>query len=186
MERKFLEDLGLEKDAIDKIMAENGKDIEAEKAKIKAETEKLTKANETIKALQETVKKFDGVDVEKLKQDLADAETKYNAELSATKLNNALEMALITGKAKNTKAVKALLDVESIKLDGDKLLGLEEQLEKIKAENAYLFEEIQAEPKDTTVKIKSGADHQEPLDGDTDKFLSAARSAAGLPTENTK
>ena len=184
MERKFLEDLGLEKDAIDKIMAENGKDIEAEKAKITAETEKLTKANETIKALQETVKKFDGVDVEKLKKDLADAETKYNTELSAIKLNNALEMALIKGKAKNTKAVKALLDTESIKLDGDKLLGLEEQLAKLKTDNSYLFEEEKAD--DTTVKIKSGADHQEPLDGDTDKFLSAARSAAGLPTENTK
>ena len=31
MKRKFLEDLGLEKEAIDKIMAENGADIEAEK-----------------------------------------------------------------------------------------------------------------------------------------------------------
>ena len=29
MERKFLEELGLEKEAIDKIMAENGKDIES-------------------------------------------------------------------------------------------------------------------------------------------------------------
>lgn len=184
MERKFLEDLGLEKDVIDKIMAENGKDIEAEKAKIKVETEKLAKANETIKALQETVKKFDGVDVEKLKQDLADAETKYNAELSAIKLNNALEMALIKSKAKNTKAVKALLNTEDIKLDGDKLLGFEEQLAKLKADNAFLFEEEKAG--DTTVKVNSGADHQEPLDGDTDKFLSAARSAAGLSTEDTK
>ena len=184
MERKFLEDLGLEKDAIDKIMSENGKDIEAEKAKITAEAEKLTKANDTIKTLQETVKKFDGVDVEKLKQDLADAETKYNTDLSATKLSNALEMALITGKAKNTKAVKALLDTESIKLDGDKLLGLDEQLTKLKTDNAYLFEEVKAD--DTTVKVNSGANHQDPLDGDTDKFLSAARSAAGLPTEDTK
>ena len=32
MKRKFLEDLGLEKETIDKIMTENGADIEAEKA----------------------------------------------------------------------------------------------------------------------------------------------------------
>ena len=32
MKRKFLEDLGLEKDAIDKIMAENGSDVNAAKA----------------------------------------------------------------------------------------------------------------------------------------------------------
>ena len=34
MKREFLEGLGLEKEAIDKIMAENGKDIEAGKAKL--------------------------------------------------------------------------------------------------------------------------------------------------------
>ena len=66
MERKFLEDLGLEKDTIDKIMAENGKDIEAEKAKIKVETEKALQRNETIKSLQETVKKFDGLTLRNL------------------------------------------------------------------------------------------------------------------------
>ena len=37
MERKFLESLGIEKEAIDKIMAENGKDIEAQKALTAAE-----------------------------------------------------------------------------------------------------------------------------------------------------
>lgn len=37
MKREFLEGLGLEKDAIDKIMAENGKDIEAGKAKLEEE-----------------------------------------------------------------------------------------------------------------------------------------------------
>lgn len=139
MERKFLEDLGLEKDAIDKIMAENGKDIEAEKAKIKAETEKLTKANETIKSLQETVKKFDGVDVEKLKKDLADAETKYNTELSAAKLNYALEARLAKEGAVNSKAVKALLDISKISLDGDNLIGIDEQLKVLKEKEKWAF-----------------------------------------------
>lgn len=69
MERKFLEELGLEKEAIDKIMAENGKDIEAQKALTLAESEKLKKATETISQLQDTVKQFDGIDVEKLKSD---------------------------------------------------------------------------------------------------------------------
>ncbi len=184
MKTEDLKAQGLTDEQIKFIMSENGKDIAVEQAKITAETEKLTKATETIKTLQETVKKFDGVDVEKLKGDLTALETKYNTDLSATKLNNALEMALITGKAKNTKAVKALLDVEGIKLDGDKLLGLDEQLTKLKTDNSYLFEEEKADG--TTVKVKSGADHQEPLDGDTDKFFSAARAAAGLSATDTK
>ena len=70
MERKFLEELGLEKEAIDKIMAENGKDIEAQK-RLPSRIRKAKKASETISQLQDTVKKFDGVDVEKLKSDVA-------------------------------------------------------------------------------------------------------------------
>jgi hypothetical protein len=34
MKREFLEELGVEKEVIDKIMAENGKDINAEKSKV--------------------------------------------------------------------------------------------------------------------------------------------------------
>lgn len=41
MKRKFLEDLGLEKEAIDKIMAENGTDIEAAKEKYEADIKEI-------------------------------------------------------------------------------------------------------------------------------------------------
>lgn len=71
------------KDAVDKIMDENGKDIEAEKTKTTAKDGELTKANETLKGLQETVKKFDGVDVEKLKNDMKQLETKYDTDVKA-------------------------------------------------------------------------------------------------------
>jgi hypothetical protein len=162
MERKFLEDLGLEKEAIDKIMAENGKDVETQKAKTTTAENGLTTANKTIKDLQETVKKFDGVDVEKLKKDVADWEQKYNTDTAQMKLDNALEMALINGKAKNTKAVKALLTMDNIKLDGDKLLGLEEQLTELKKNDPYLFDE--KKPKETTVTVNSGGEHKDPPD----------------------
>lgn len=139
MKTEDLKAQGLTDEQIKYIMAENGKDIEAEKAKIKVETEKLTKANETIKSLQETVKKFDGVDVEKLKKDLADAETKYNTELSAIKLNYALEARLAKEGAVNSKAVKALLDKSKISLDGDNLIGIDEQLKVLKEKEKWAF-----------------------------------------------
>ena len=54
MKRKFLEDLGLEKDVIEKIMNENGADIE----KAKGEVETLrNQLNET----QDKLKSFEGV-----------------------------------------------------------------------------------------------------------------------------
>ena len=52
MKRKFLEDLGLEKEAIDKIMTENGADIEAEKAKT---TEANTKLEDATKQLEKAL-----------------------------------------------------------------------------------------------------------------------------------
>ena len=55
-------------------------------------------------------------------------------------LNFAIEKALTTAKAKNAKAVKALLDMEQIKLDGEQLLGLEDQLKSIRESDPYLFD----------------------------------------------
>lgn len=130
-----------------------------DKAKLDGKINELTTANDTIKQLQETVKKFDGVDVEKLKKDVADWQDKYNADTAKMKLESALEMALVTGKAKNTKAVKALLKMEAVKLDGEKILGLDEQLTALKKSDPYLFD---AETTTTTVTVNSGGQHQDP------------------------
>ena len=64
MQRKFLEELGLEKEVIDKIMSENGSDIENTKKKLEAERDNYRSQLETA---QETLKSFDGVDVNDLK-----------------------------------------------------------------------------------------------------------------------
>jgi hypothetical protein len=45
--------------------------------------------------------------------------------------------------------VEALLNKDSIKLDGDKLLGLEDQLKALKESDAYLFEGEQQPRKPT-------------------------------------
>lgn len=89
MKREFLEnlDLGngvkLSKEAIDAIMAENGKDIEAEKAKTTAKIGEIEKADQTIKNLQEAIKKYDGKDPAKLEADLAALQKKYNDDITA-------------------------------------------------------------------------------------------------------
>lgn len=102
------------------------------------ETE-LATAQNTIRELQDAVKKFDGVDVEKLKGDMAALQTKYDSDLAAAKLDNALNLALVEAKARDPKLVKALLDMTVIKQDGDDLLGLKEQLEHIVGSHGYLF-----------------------------------------------
>ena len=179
MKTEFLKSLGLEQDVIDKIMAENGKDIEAHKAAATAKETELAAANQTIKNLQETVKKFDGVDVAALNQQISELQAKYDTDISAAKLGSALDLALVAGKAKNPKLVKAALDMEKIKLDGDKVLGLDEQLESIRKSDPYLFDDANPGP-----TLNSGLEHGDPLEsGSVDKFISAATAAAGVPSD---
>lgn len=102
------------------------------------ETE-LATANNTIRELQDAAKKWDGVDVEKLKGDMAALQTKYDSDLAAAKLDNAINLALMEAKAKDPKLVKALLDMSVIKQDGETLLGLKDQLENITNSHGYLF-----------------------------------------------
>lgn len=70
----------------------------------------LDTANGTIATLQDTVKQFDGVDVKKLNQDIADLKQKYDDDTSALKLNSAVDIALMGAKTKNVKVVKAMLE----------------------------------------------------------------------------
>ena len=141
---------------------------------------KYNTANETIKGLQETVSKFDGVDVDGLKKSVTDWETKYNTDIAAVKLDSAVNMALVEAKAKNPKLAKAALDMSVIKLDGDKLLGLTEQLDTLKQSDAYLFEteqKVEEKPSGAFV-FSTGGNHEG--GGGADPFTNALMKGAGL------
>lgn len=146
MKREFLEELGIEKENIDKIMAENGKDIE--KAKGELETIETEKENleEQLEKANETIEEFKGMDIESMKAAAEDYKTKYEEskteyekELEKIKFNHTLDKTLAGAKAKNTKAVRALLDLEGLKLNEGKIVGLSEQLERLQEENDFLF-----------------------------------------------
>lgn len=139
----------------------------------------LTTAQNTLKDLQETVKKFDGVDVEKLKQDLIDKDATYKKDLEAVKLNSAVDLALLGAKAKNPKLTKAALDMSVIKLDGENLIGFTEQIDKLKESDSYLFGED--EPGGNEPRVNTGANHTQ--NTQSDKFFAAIRQGAGLDTQ---
>ena len=89
-------------------------------------------------------------DTEALKKQLTEAIAKNEAdsktakaELESYKLNNALDLALIKAGSKNPTAVKGLLKLDKIVLDGDNIIGLTDQLEAIKASDGYLFSNLQ-------------------------------------------
>lgn len=79
-------------------------------------------------------------------QEKYDADTKALAEkLDAARLDSALDLSLIKAGARSTKALRGLLELDKIKLDGDELSGLSEQLEQVKKENSYLFQDAAPE-----------------------------------------
>lgn len=161
MKRKFLEDLGLEKEAIDKIMAENDNDVNAAKAEydsMKQERDTMTaQVAERDKQL-EALKNSTG-DMEALKQQIitlqADnqaAKEKYDADMKELKLSTAIRLAL-GESAQDSDLVAGLFDKSKLILSDDgKVTGLEEQLKSLKKEKAFLFKE----EKPAQVQIKGG------------------------------
>jgi hypothetical protein len=117
--------------------------------------EKFDTVNNENKNLKQQIKDRDAqletlkeVDPEKLQQEIADLQQankdkdKEHQEQTAKQQKEfAIELALRDAKALNTKAVKALLDTESIKLDGETLLGLDDQLKALQESDAYLFKQ---------------------------------------------
>lgn len=156
-----------------------------DKKKFDDKAAELDTANATITGLRETVSKFDGVDVEKLKKDAADWETKYNSDIAAVKLDSAVSLALVEAKAKNPKLARAALDMSLVKLDGDKLLGLSEQLENLRKSDSYLFEEEDNSGSNTGgARMNTGGHHNNGQN--TDTFMSALLKGAGLEDTNKK
>ena len=101
----------------------------------------------------ETLKNSTG-DVETLKQTIETLQNenkaamdKYNAELAEIKLAGAVDTALLGADALNVKAVKALLDMSKIKMDGGVLLGINEQIESLKKaeDSKMLFKAVEEE-----------------------------------------
>lgn len=108
---------------------------------VQKKDKELTAANATITDLTEKLKKFDGVDVEKLKAEIETTKTNYENQLQELRLNTALDRELLTAGAHNAASVKALLKRDLIKLDGETLLGLKEQIENLKKSDPYLFKD---------------------------------------------
>lgn len=76
-----------------------------------------------------------------LQKQNADQQKAHDEELAKLKLDNAVEIALSGAKAKNGKAVKAMLDMSKVKLGEDgKLSGFDEQIEALKKSDSYMFD----------------------------------------------
>lgn len=129
MKREDLETLGVSKEQIDKILnlhhAEYDpvkKDLDAAKEDLKNEKEKTATQETTIKDLKKDLEEFKDVDVSGMNQkitdlekDLREKEETHKKEIADRDFDDLLKGAISTAKGRNAKAIRALLDVETLR-----------------------------------------------------------------------
>ena len=174
--------LGLTQEIADKVFALHGKDIEAHKASVTTLQTELDTAKAQLIEASTTIESFKAMKPDELKAAADDYKAKFEkatqdaaSQLASLKFDHALESALAGAKAKNPKAVQALLSKDALKFneaDGS-IIGLNEQLAKIKSENDYLFADETPAP-----KIVTGGNNKSIIG---DPQMDAMRKAAGLP-----
>ena len=149
--KEILKKAGIEEAKVDGVIADINKqwalyfvpkdkynEVAEAKKKLEADIAERDKQLEQLKAAagsNEELKK----QIETLQAENKKAAEEWQAKVAQMQLDFAIEKALTAAKAKNTKAVKALLDLEKVKLDGDKLLGLDDQLRELQKSDPYLF-----------------------------------------------
>lgn len=183
MKRKDLEDLGLEKETIDKIMDWNGADIEAEKAKTSAaEGERdnyksqLDTANTELGKLKDMKPEEMQATIVQLQQDLKDKDAEYASKEAERVFTETLKTAIKAAGGRNEKAVMALLDLETLKASKDQSADIKKALDAAKESDAYLFgsNEPFLNPVGPT---------NNPSGGEGAGDMNAIRTAMGLPVE---
>lgn len=151
MKTEFLQnfkvnDQPLSKEIIDAILAENGRDIEAAKkpfADYDTIKSQLGEAQKTIKGFQDS-----GADIESVRKSAQEWEDKYNAAVAESEqkianmaFDHALEAAITGAKGRNAKAIRALLDVNTLKASKNQEADIKSALEAVQKDNGYLFDD---------------------------------------------
>lgn len=184
MKRKDLEDLGLEKEIVDKIMDWNGSNIEAANAKVKkAEGERDNYKTQLDTATAE-LDKFKDVKpeemqatIEQLRKDIKAKDDEYAAKEAERLFNDTLDKAITEAGGRNAKAIRGLLDIEALKGSKDQSADIKKALDAAKESDAYLFGSN--EPFYNPVGPTNNPEGGRGLDVGT----ASLRAAMGLPPE---
>lgn len=161
-------------------------ELYAPKADLEAATTKADDLQTQLTAANETITKFDGLDPEKVKQEIADykqraetAEKDRDEKLAASAFEAKLEKALTDAKARNPKLARGALDIDALRTSKNQDADIAAAITGMQKSDAYLFGQAETEPAPAagtgSAALPGGAKY-------TAEEISM-RSAAGLPTE---
>ena len=172
--------------AIDKEVKENYKTVtDYDKQK-----DKLAAAEDKVNTLTESLDRFKDVDADKLNSEIADLkdqlakkDSDYKAQIADRDFDDIVKDAITAAHGKNAKAIKALLDVDTLKASKNQKADVEKAIKALtEAEDSkMLFGEDQPAPVGRIGAIGK-------VTGGTsgDAFLDSIRAAAGLSTTTSK
>lgn len=156
MKREELKALGLEDEAIDKVMALHGKSVTELNTKVATAEQQATQYQEQLQAYQDELDslKEAAKGNEELTKSYADLQAKFDAsksdadsKLSEAQKDYAIKLALKDANALDENIILGLLDRDTIKVAENGLQGLTEQLEALKTDKSFLFsQETPEEP----------------------------------------
>lgn len=136
---------GITDEQLNWIMQENGADINREKtaaAQIQTQLDTATSELTTAKA---SLAKYDGVDVDAL-----------NGQIASLKFDNALDAAILGKKGRSVKAVRALLDLDTLRKSQTLADDITKALGTAAKDNPWAFGE------GSTVTVSTGTEHGNP------------------------
>lgn len=151
MKREVLKSLGISDEVIDKIMTEHGNSVNSLKGKISDLEEQVSTYKQHVSERDkqlESLKKSAGdseklqAQISKLQEDNKKSKEAYDAKIAQMTKDNLMNLALTNAGARNVKAVRAMLNLDDVKVDGDTLKGLDEQLTKLRESDSWMFNEV--------------------------------------------
>ena len=167
MKREFLQNFKvgeepLPKEIIDAIMEENGRDIEAAKTAAAKPFADYESIKEQLQTAKDSLKAFEGVDVAQLQSkiselngQLADKDKEWQGKLDEMAFDGVLKDVIAKAKGRSEKAIRALLDLDTLKASKNREADAEAAVEALKKDAGYLFGDDNTPPK---YRGKTGGD----------------------------
>ena len=159
---------GITDEQLNWIMQENGADINREKSAATALQTQLDNANAQLKTAQDGLKAFDGVDVAGLQEQVTKLKADMKAQAEGFAFDNALNAAIMSKKGRSVKAVRALLDLDTLKGSAERSTDIAKALDDAAKANPWAFGDVQDGEKKNAGTYSTGAEHGDPMHGEDD------------------
>ena len=156
MKREELKSWGLTDEQIEQVMAEYGRnvssfteqaaartgEIEGHKGQVEELSRQIAERNKQLEDLKKVAGTSEDLQakISQLETDNKKAAEDFKAAMEKQQLDHAVDTYLISNKAKNVKAAKALLDWSGLSINKNgEVVGLKEQHEALVKSDGYLF-----------------------------------------------